>query len=194
MSSGRHCWTICSRWRSDGVEQRQPLGHDLAEHRRALAAAGDEDLAAARCRRTPGTAPRPAARPRRAPDCRPARSCPVARLQPVDLVISGGDRRRFAGQQPVDPAEHGILLVQAWSGCASRSPRAAPGRPDSRRSRPPRPAGCSRYSRFASRRPAITDTRRLEPADRPAAEPPGGKDVRRARPRTGRGCARRARR
>ena len=31
MSSGRHCWTTCRRWRSDGSSSAEPVGHDLAE-------------------------------------------------------------------------------------------------------------------------------------------------------------------
>ena len=31
--------------------------------------------------------------------------------QPVDLGIGGGDRVDLRADQPVDPAEHGILLV-----------------------------------------------------------------------------------
>jgi hypothetical protein len=33
-------------------------------------------------------------------------------LQPLDLGIGGGDRVDLAGEQPVDPAEHRILLVE----------------------------------------------------------------------------------
>ena len=35
--------STCSRRRSDGGEQAEPVGHDLGEDRRALAAAGDQD-------------------------------------------------------------------------------------------------------------------------------------------------------
>ncbi len=95
-----------------GRQHPKRIGHHLAQHGRALASAGDQYLE----RRGfvelgKGHGPQPGhGLPHRVTD--QFDLSPVRRLQPVDFGIGGGDRRRRSGQQPIDPAQHRILLVQ----------------------------------------------------------------------------------
>ena len=79
------------------------------------------------------------------------------------------DLRDARRDQPIDAAEHRILLMQQRAGCARARPRSSPAGSDSRRSRPRR-AGCSDRS-FASAdtTPSAIDTERDDPAERRAA-------------------------
>ena len=174
ISSGRHCWTTCSRWRSDGLEQAEPLGDDLAEHARALAAAGDQDLERRDIveRRERQFAELGDFVADRIADQH--RLVAVARLQPVDLVISGADRLGFAGEQPVDPARAPHSVREAGSGCAARSPPAARERRDSRRSRPPRRGDARDKGSWPRPRPRTTAFSALsQPIGPPPSRPAG---------------------
>ena len=94
------------------LEKRQPLGDHAAEHRRALTSAGDENLERREFveRRewklaelgdfdADGIADEHGL-------------CAIFGLQAVHLVIGSRERRRFPGQQAVDPPEHRVLFVK----------------------------------------------------------------------------------
>ena len=108
-------------------QQRQPLGHDLGEDRGALAAAGDEQRGRCRPRSSGGKGwSRSASTSSRTG--LPTRWTLSAALAGSrwTLGIGGGDRVDPAGHQPVDPAEHRILLVD--QGRDAVAPRREQGR------------------------------------------------------------------
>ena len=117
-------------------------------------------------------------RPRRAPDCRPASVLSAWRAASRSTrSIGGGDRVDFAGQQAVDPAEHGILLVDDGrdlrrAGGEQRRQRRIAAEADHRL------RAMVAYKRARLSPPGHDRSRRLDPAERPAAQPPGGQDMR----------------
>ena len=96
--------------------------------------------------------------------------------QPVDPAIGGGDRVDPSGHQPVDPPEHGILLVDQGRdlvlvGGEQGRQRRISAKADHCR-------GLERLVEARRHRPAGQDVAdRLEPARRAAAEPPRRQDM-----------------
>ena len=96
--------------------------------------------------------------------------------QPLDLGIGGGDRVDLAGHQPVDPAEHRILLVDQGRDAVAlrreqRRERRIAAEADHRR-------GAEGLVEPRRHRAAGEDVaRRPQPADRAAAQPPGREDM-----------------
>ena len=97
-----------------------------------------------------------------------------------------------ARHQAVDPAEHGVLLVDQRRDAVAARRQQGRAAPDSRRSRPPpRPEAAvepQRHRRGRSR----TAPSAAEPAERAAGEPAGGKDMDLDRCRTAPGIRRAA--
>ena len=158
-----------------GRQHAERIRHDLAQHGRALAAAGDQNLergGLVKFREGHGAEPGDRL-PHRVADQLDLAA--MARLQAARLRDRPWrSRSRSSGQQPVDPAEHGILLMQDCRNVRARWPPAAPEMPDSRRSRPPRRAVNSRYSALACRRPASTALAALiQPIGPPPSRPAG---------------------
>ena len=175
-------------------QQGEPFGHDLGEDRGALAAAGDEQAEdAVLAQRREGLV----AQRQHLVAHRIADQMDLVRglaRQPLDLVIGGGDRIDPARHQPVDPAEHRILLVDQRRDAVAPRGEQSRARPDSRRSRSPPRAGRSRRAAAPSPGRSAIAFDRPEPADRPAGQPPGGQDMDLRLVEQARECARRARR
>ncbi len=155
----------------------EAIGHDLAEDARPLAAAGDEDAEdAVLLQQRIGTR---AQRQHLIPD-RIADQPGLGRMlgaQPLRILIGQGDRIDLARDQPVDPAEHRILLMDGGRN-AFRKRRQQSGHrriaaeTDHRR----RTEGLVEFARHRPAAPHLAQ--RLGPADRPARKAPGGQDMR----------------
>ena len=169
-------------------EQAEPVGHDLGQDRGALAAAGDEQPEDAVLGRAAGRAGRASASTSSRTGL-PTRWTLSAALpgEALDLVIGGGDRIDPAGHQPVDPAEHRILLVE--QGRDAVAPRGEQGRKG-------RIAAEADHRRRAEglvepRAPSPGRSRCCAPPcsqpTGPPREPPGGEDMDLAHCRTGPG-------
>ena len=157
-------------------KQAEPFGHDLREDGRALAAAGDEqpEDAVVGQRRIGLVAKRQHLVAHRIAD---QMGLALAAFgEPLDVRIGGGDRVDPARDDPVDPAEHRILLVDQGRDPVAlrrhqRGQRRIAAEADHRRR-------LERLVEPRGHRPAGEDLAdRAEPADRPAAQPAGGEDM-----------------
>jgi hypothetical protein len=161
-----------------GLEQPQARGHDLAQHHRTLASAGDENL---QRRDFVERRERKLAETRDFLAHRVAdehRLGSVFALEAIELLERRGDRGRIAGEQAIDPAEHRILFMQHGrdahrAGGEQRGECGIAAEPDDR------VGPVLAIKRFRPRSALQHRTRGLEPADRPAAEPPGRQNLHR---------------
>ncbi|MCY1171101.1 hypothetical protein D9M73_112010 [compost metagenome] len=158
-------------------QQRQPIGHHLAQHTRALAAAGDEHAKNAvflQQRIGLGTQRQHRIAHRVADQMRLR-----AQLggQSRDVFVRGGDRIHLVRDQPVDATEHGILLMhRRRDALIERRQERRQRRIATKTDHCIRPEALVELDRH---RAALQHCRRrLDIADRPAAQPPGGQDMR----------------
>jgi len=103
----RHLQLLAQRRREHG----KAVGHHFGQHPRALAAAGDEhpQQAVFGKGRERFVAQTEHACAYRIPDKVDLPG--VFRVEPLDFGIGGGDGVHPSGEQAIDPAEHGVLLV-----------------------------------------------------------------------------------
>ena len=100
----------------------------------------------------------------------------MLRLQPRDVAVGGGDRIHPAREQAVDPAQHGVLLMDhARHAGAGRGPQRGEGRIAAKADHGGRLEAFEQAQRHA---PSFQDClNALGPVQRVLAQPPGGQDM-----------------
>jgi hypothetical protein len=157
-------------------QHREAIGHHVGQHPRALAAAGDEhaEHAILEQRGIILAAQRQHLVAHRVAD--QMHAVLELRVQPVDLLVGGGDRVDPARHEAVDPAQHRVLFVDDRGDARllrreQRRQRRVSAKADHR-------AGLEileQVERHGAARPDALDA--AEPADRPARDASGRQDM-----------------